>query len=585
MKRKVTSLSIFLFAIIITAVCIFLSLPNNKVIQAFDKNKLNLVIGGEIINDTPKIVDQQILLSMGIIKKYFDPNIYWDASLKKVTITTKNRVVRMKTDSLNAKVNNKDITLKIPVTIENNRVLIPIEFLSDFYNLDINYLKTLNVIIIDYKSSLKQMAEPITKNAVIRKGRSIHYPIIKKINLNTEKNEDTSLRIYEEYDGWYKVRAVDGSVGFIEKKFVTVKSTTPPQELPNEEDTNTAWKPAKGKINLVWEMMYESVPRLSKIKKMEGLDVVSPTWFQLESSKGDLINRAQPSYVAWAHKNGYKVWALLSNDFNDTQMTGNFLNNTDARDRLISYILTYSVLYKLDGINIDFENINLEDKEALTQFVREITPFLKEQGLVVSIDIGIPDGSNNYSKCYDRVAIGEVVDYVMLMAYDQHWRTSPVSGSVAQFSWVQDNLVKTLKSIPKQKLLLGLPFYTRLWKEEVDVNGKVKVSNPEVLSMEETKKVVLENNGVVSWDNKSGQFYTEFMKDKCTYKIWIEDENSINLKSSLIQKYSLAGAASWRRNDENPVIWEVLNKNLKLLSYYQEWAEQNNNKEYVYNIR
>jgi spore germination protein YaaH len=562
----------------------FLSLPNNKVVQAFDKNKLNLVIGGEIINETPRIMEDQILLSIDTIKKYFDPNIYWDKALKKVTITTKNRVIRMKTDSLNAKVNDKDVTLKIPVTVENNIVLIPIEFLSDFYKININYNKAGSVVIIDYKTSIKQIATPITKGAVVRKGRSIHNPIIKKMDILSVKPEEIQLRIFGENNGWYKVRTIDGSVGFIQKKFVVVKKVVVKENSQPEEETNIIWKPAIGKINLVWQMMYEPIKKLSRIKKVDGLDVVSPTWFQLENSTGELINRSESSYVVWAHKNGYKVWALLSNDFTDPVMTGKFLNNTDSRDRLIRYILMYASLYNLDGINIDFENINLEDKAALTQFVREITPFLKLQGLVVSIDVGIPDGSDNFSKCYDRVAIGKVVDYVMLMAYDQHWRTSPEAGSVAQISWVEDNLAKTLNSIPKEKLLLGLPFYTRLWKEETDNTGKIKVSNPEVLSMEDVKKIISDNKASVIWDNESGQFYTEFKKDNSLFKIWIEDGNSIDLKSSLIQKYKLAGAASWRKSDESPEIWRVLNKNLKQLDYYQEWVDQNVDKKYILNL-
>ncbi len=245
-------------------------------------------------------------------------------------------------------------------------------------------------------------------------------------------------------------------------------------------------------------------------------------------------------------------------------------------------LLIYASLYNLDGINIDFENIYKEDKDALTQFVRELTPLLKEQGLIVSIDVTIPDGSDTWSKCYDRKALGEIVDYVMLMTYDQHWATSPVAGSVAQITWVEKNLVKVLDMVPREKLLLGLPFYTRLW-EETTVLGLKKVTNPKVLSMDAARKLVNDNNVEIMWDEKSGQFYAEYKNDGKTYKVWLEDENSINLKSSLVLKYKLAGACAWRRGDESPVIWEVLNKNLKLARNYSEWMESNTGTTYVYN--
>ncbi len=589
MKRKVIVFSVFILLSLLIAggagylIYRFYFMPNSTVVEAFEEGKLNLVIEGEVVKTgQPKIVDEDILLPLNVIKQYFDPNIYWDDVLKKVTVTTRDRVIRMKTDSLNALVNNKPITLKIPVTQDNGVIYVPIQFLSDFYGIDISYIKGNNVIVIDYKNSLRQLAEPISPKAVIRTGKTIHFPIIKKFDLNSEKTEENTMRIFEEYDKWYKVRTSDGEIGYIEKQYVVVKRMMVKRE-PEEESKNSTWKPEKGKINLVWEMMYSKRPELAKIGKMDGLDVVSPTWFQIANEGGTLINRADATYVDWAHKNGYKVWALMSNDFGNTSMTTKFLNNTDARDNVIKQMLAFAALYKLDGINIDFENVNKEDKNVLTQFIREITPFFKEQGLVVSMDVTVPDGSDNWSLCYDRKALGQIVDYIMLMTYDQYWATSPKAGSVAQITWVESNLNKVLEMVPREKLLLGLPFYTRLWKEEPDKDGKIKVSNPKVLSMEDAKKLVKENNAPVTWDEKSGQFYAEYKKDNATYKVWLEDENSINLKSALAQKYKLAGTAAWRRSDEAQAVWGVLNKNLKVLENYQDWAAENKEKKYAFN--
>ncbi|HOJ10518.1 MAG TPA: glycosyl hydrolase family 18 protein [Clostridiales bacterium] len=577
----------------------FFFMPNNSITAAFETEGLHLVIEDEevVSKYPPKIMDDEILLPLEIVKKYFDKTIYWDESLKKVTITTKDRVIRMKTNELEALVNNKPVNLNIPAIEENGEVYIPIEFLSDFYNIDIDYIKSDNVIIIDPRYSMVQIAEPISPKAVIRKGPSKNHPIIKKLQFTEINNETNSykvdddngnsgktlLRIFKEYDKWYKVRTQEGEIGYIEKKFVSVKWLTVNLNILPREKEMELWNPEAGKINLVWEMMYGQRPDLSKIGKIEGLDVISPTWFQLKDDEGNVINRADATYVDWAHKNGYKIWALFSNDFQDIKASSRFLNNTDARDNAIRQILTYASLYKLDGINIDFENIYKEDKDALTQFVREITPFLKEQGLVVSMDVTIPDGSDTWSKCYDRTSIGEIVDFVMLMAYDQHWSSSPVAGSVAQLSWVENNIVKMLKIVPKEKLLLGLPFYTRLWQEETVKGGRVKVTNPKVLSMDNARKMIAENDTTVKWDEESGQFYSQFNKDGKVYKIWLEDENSINLKSSLVHKYKLAGTAAWRRSDEAAVIWNILNENLKIVNNYQEWQDRNKITNYVYN--
>ena len=591
LKRAVAVVLVFLFVL----ACIgglgytlyyvynMLFAENHKVVPAFEETGINLVVEGEVVlsGGKPRIVDEEILLPIDTIKKYFDPHIYWDENLKKVTITTKDRVIRMKTDSLDAVVNNKPMTLSIPATEDKGVVYIPIEFLSDFYGIEITCINDSSVVVIDYKNSIRQIAEPIDSKAVVRKGRSIRYPIIREFVLENGSPEENSMRIFEEYDKWYKVRTMDGAVGYIEKRYVVVKRMMV-KKIPEEEPKSTAWKPEKGRINLVWEMMYSKVPDLAAIGKIEGLDVISPTWFQLANENGKLINRAVPKYVEWAHQNGYKVWALFGNDFGNIKMTEKFLNNTDARDNAIKELLAYAALYKLDGINIDFENIYKKDKDALTQFVRELTPLVREQGLVVSMDVTVPDGSDTWSLCYDRKALGETVDYVMLMTYDQHWKSSPKAGSVAQVTWVEKNLKKVLGMVPGEKLLLGLPFYTRLWVEEKDANGKTKVSNPKVLTMENAWKLIEENKAQVTWDEESGQFYTEFSKDNVTYKIWLEDANSINMKTALVHKYKLAGAAAWRRSDETPEVWKVLNENLKLTNNYQEWKAENSGKIPVY---
>ncbi len=529
----------------------------------------------------PVIIDDEILFPIDTVRKYFDPNIYWDEELKKVTITTENKVIRLKTDSLEALINNKPVAMKIPVRIEKEITYIPIEFLSELYGIEVNFLKEKNIIIVDFNNRVKQTAEPAGDKAVVRKLPSIRAPILKKFGQPDISAESQSLLVFEMHDKWYKVRTSEGIIGYMEKKHVVIKGMTI-AKFPEPEPADEPWKPEDGKINLVWEMMYTKRPDLSKIENMEGLDILSPTWFQLANSQGTLINRADAKYVEWAHENGYKVWALLANDFNDPAMTRKFLNNTDSRDALIRQLLTYASLYKLDGINIDFENIYKEDKNALTQFVRELTPFLKEQGLVVSMDVTVPDGSDNWSLCYDRPALGGIVDYIMLMTYDQHWSSSPKSGSVAQISWVEKNLEKTLELVPANKLLLGLPFYTRLWKEEPGENGKVKVTS-QALTMDQARKAVIDNGGSINWDEESGQFYGEYKKDNIIYKVWLEDKNSINLKSSLVQKYDLAGAASWSRTFEQPEIWTVLNTNLKSLKSYQAWADENKDRKYVFN--
>jgi spore germination protein YaaH len=548
-------------------------MPNNDVVPAFSEGGLNVVVEGDVIRGKgePKIMDGRILLPLDIVRDYIDPEINWDSKLHKLTITTADRVVRMKTDSLEAFVNNKPVTLNIPVSEADGSVLVPIEFLSELYNIGISFIADNNVVVVDFKDRARQLAEPQNAKAVVRNGDSIFNPIVKR--LDSENADENELRVFGDSEKWYRVRTADGIVGFIEKKYVTVREA-PAEKIPDEKEEKPAWKPRTGKLSMAWDYAYNMKINLSKREKIEGLDILSPTWFQVVGEDGAIKNSGDAGYVEWAHNNGYQVWALFSNSFGDPEKSGRFLRNTDSRDNAIRQVLALASLYKVDGINVDFENLLDSDKDALTQFVRELTPLLREQGVVVSIDV-------NTLGCYDRKALGEAVDFVVLMAYDQHWAGGSEAGSVAELDWVDRTVRSFLNVIPEEKLILGIPFYTRLWKEDAGEDGKIKLTS-QALSMAAINKILKENKAPVRWDETSGQFYSEYKKEGATYKVWLEDENSINLRTSLVQKYGLAGAAAWRLEFELPSVWPRISGNLKTVTSYAEWEKLNQGKNYVF---
>jgi len=315
------------------------------------------------------------------------------------------------------------------------------------------------------------------------------------------------------------------------------------------------------KINLTWHYIWNSSPDMSNVKKIDGLNVVSPTWFTLANANGDLEDRGSVSYSSWAHRNGYKVWALVDNQFN-SELTTKLLGNPSARTRFINNLISCSKKYKLDGINIDFENMYIKDKNAFTQFMKELSKQTEANGLVLSVDVSIIAVNSNWSESFDRAALSKVVDYVALMAYDQHWGGSPVSGSVAQLTWVEQSLMRVLQEVPKEKLLLGVPFYTRIWEEEY-VNGNSKpVVTSRAISMDEAERIIVENKAAKTWDSISGQYYVTYKIGNSTYKMWVEDEKSIKLKAELVNKYRLAGIASWKYGLEKNEVWDTIAKTI-----------------------
>lgn len=549
--------------------------PNNNVVPPFDAPGVRLVVGGNLINTNrpPIIRDGQVLLSFDDIKANIDPYIWFDEALQKITVTTKDRVIRMKTGSLEALVNEKPMELKFPAVEENGSLYLPIDFLRDFYKITVRYEPDNDVVIVDFKNQTAETAYPNDARTVVRRGMSIKEPIVKKFtgygekNLIVAKTIENSLLIFEDHDEWYKVRANDGTLGYVKKEEVTLSGPNAVVEEPEEEEPPLL---TQGKINLVWDMTYSKHNIELNTDTTPGIDVISPTWFEIVDREGTIKNRAEPSYMEYAHSNGWQVWALFSNDFDDIEGTSLILNNSDKRQEIIRNILAYAALYKLDGINLDFENIYKRDRDAYTQFVREFYPLAKEQGLFVSVDVSVPDGSDNWSKCYDRKALAESVDYVCLMSYDQHWASSPKAGSTAELTWVEENINKTLREVPPEKLLLGIPLYTRLWTT-VTEDGQVRLQS-KALNITSAWKEIEDNEAVVAWNETSGQYQANFEKDGVIHQLWIEDADSVNMKSSLIHKYDLAGACVWAANFADEKVFNVLDRNLKKVADYNEWS-------------
>lgn len=255
---------------------------------------------------------------------------------------------------------------------------------------------------------------------------------------------------------------------------------------------------------------------------------MSPTFASLTRlGKGEIktnIGQAGQNYITWAHNNGYKVWAMVSNN-SMKETTSEILRDYTLRETLINNIVKLTMDYEIDGINIDFENIYQEDKEFFSRFIIELAPRLREYGKVLSVDVTAPDGSEDWSLCYDRNVIGREADYIIFMGYDQYGATSPKEGTTAGADWVETNIKKFLgqEGVEPEKLILGMPFYTRLWKEQ---NGEVDSS---VVSMKNVDSVLPE--GIQkTWNADLKQNYVEYTEAGTVYKMWIEDLDSIKEK-------------------------------------------------------
>lgn len=529
----------------------FFLYKNLQIISPFPEDKPVLIIENQVfLDDIPFIIENNhVLISYDIIKDNLDPYIFWDSSENNIIITTYNKTVRLATESLTAMINTKPVEISFPAKV-SDKPYIPIRLLEDLYDIKVKVLPDKNRVIID-KNLKTWYVGTVKANTAMKQSPSWFSSRITKLS-----SGDT-LSVYDHIKGWYQVRTSDGLLGYIPEKNLEVSKVHKNQEAKPDK----AYKPGRGKLNMVWDYIHSITPDKTGEIPPKGLDIISPTWFSITDGKGTIKSKADIAYIEWAHKNNLAVWALIDNSF-DPDITHEFLSSSETRDKLIRQILMYADLFHLDGINIDFENVYLKDKELLVQFIRELTPVLREAGITVSMDVTVKSTSENWSLFYDRRELGKVLDYVVLMAYDEHWATSPVSGSVASIGWVERGIVSLLEDVPAEKIILGLPFYTREWQEAPAENGQLKVKS-KAISMNQAKQILKKNNAPITWDEQAGQNFAYYTKGDSVFKIWLEDERSIQLKTELVNKYDLAGASAWRKDFEEPEIWEVIYENLK----------------------
>ncbi len=505
-----------------------------------------------IVDKYPKVINGNIYLSLEFVKSYFNDDFYWDAKEKILTLTTLNKVLRMKTDELTYELNNNPMPLNIPVITIDNVPFIPLTLVEKFADYDFDK-REIGTIVIKNKLEDKNVAIVKDDDSRVYKLRDDSSPLIQKVSSSDElviQSDDDAI--------WTKVLTNDGFLGYIKKDSIDTKVVLGKPSIKEAYDYDRRMT-FEGGLNLTWNYVSSAVANTKLKEKLEGvygLDVISPTWFHFQKEDGTLSNLADLDYVREAHNRGIQVWALFSNKF-DKKLTHEVLSSTTARKKVIKQLLYYAKIYELDGINVDFENVSKKDGEYFVQFMKELTPYLKEEDLVVSVDMYVP---KPWTMHYGRKEVGEIVDYVMVMAYDEHWGTSPKAGSVASLPFVDDGIEKTLKEVPKEKVVLGLPFYTRIWKETTE-NGETKVKSKAV-SMEVAFDNFSKEGAKFKWLEDIGQFYGEYDKDGVKYKVWLEDVNSIEAKMGVYKKYDLAGVASWQLGLEKKDVWNTLKKYL-----------------------
>ena len=550
-KKKKRIIKIFIAILLVIIIGIIGYKANDYII--LDKNKnINLVINNKNVTSNLKkdiiIENDNIYLSKQDLGNFFDKYIYEDKENNNIVTTYNNKIASISLQKNQININGSNKETYTHAEKRDETIYIPIKELEDVYGIEIKYIEKSKVLTID-SISKEQKKAIITKDVPVKSSTKFIAKTIDRIK------KGSYVVVISEDKGYAKIRTENGKIGFVKSK--KIANTVVVREEMKES------KQIEGKVNLVWDYYSEvaSAPDRTGIT-MDGVNVVSPAFFHL-NSKGELIEnigQEGKKYIEWAHNNGYKIWPMVQNAGSGMiNVTSEIMNDYNKRQKLINEIVSACVKYKLDGINLDFENMKQEDKNMYSRFIIELTPRLKDMGLVVSVDVTAPDGSETWSMCFDRHVIGDVADYIVFMAYDHYGASSNKSGTTSGYNWVELSLNKFLKTeeIESQKIILAIPLYARLWTE--DSSGKVvKQSTVPIKSME---SIILE--GVEKqWNNDLKQYYVEYKENSYTKKIWVEDEKSLKEKISLITNNNLGGVASWEKGMETDNFWTFLNQEI-----------------------
>ena len=550
-KKKKIIVRSFITIIAIVVLCIIAYIANDYIILGKNKTT-NLVINNSNVTENLKkeifIDGDNIYLSKEDLANFFDKYIYEDEENNQIITTYEDKIATMGFDEKQIEINGSEVSTYAHAIEKDDSIYIPITELKDVYGIEIEYIQDSDVLTID---SISREQKKAISNGNLAVKSSTNF-IAKTVDRT--KKGDYVIVISDDGKN-ARIRTANGKIGYVKSK--KLANTVVTRQSIEEE------KQIDGKVNLVWDY-YSQVANAPNREgtSIEGINVVSPAFYHLNTD-GELeenVGEEGQVYIDWAHNNEYKVWAMVQNAGSGMMnVTSEIMNHYDNRQKLIEAIIDECMKYDLDGINIDFENMKKEDVDLFSRFIIELEPRLREIGVVLSVDVTAPDGSDTWSLCFDRHVLGDVADYLIFMAYDQYGASSDKAGTTAGYDWVELNLKKFLETyeVESDKLILAIPLYARLWT--LDSNGDIEGQT--AIPMNEIDESI-PSDAERKWDDDLKQNYVEYVDGNLTKKIWIEDIDSLKEKVSLINKYKLGGVASWELGMETDDVWSMIKQEL-----------------------
>ena len=529
----------------------------SEVYRTTFENEAAVILDGEYIepDDSASYANVVILsgmpyLELNFTKRFFDNGYVYDEDAQVLRYTTDKDIISVNIGDNTYSVGRSEESIDAPVIRqEGGGIYLAAQFVRKFTDFGYSLYEDPSRIVIE-RAGWEKKTATVKKKTQIRRLGGPKSKIIKFAS------KDDEVVVIDEIGKWTEVMSSDGVIGYCLDKYLTGKSTeTVEATLPEREYRHIK---IDGKVSMGWVQIMDKPGNVSIDSVLRkaggGINVLSPTWFRLADNKGGIENIASYDYVNKCHDMGLQVWALVNNFDNKEVSSSVVLSSASARDNLINNLIGAAVAYDIDGINVDFEYLQETDGDGFLEFIRELSIKCKNNDLVLSIDNYVP---SSFHAFYDYAEQGKYADYVVIMAYDEHYSGSDDPGSVSSIGFVETAVSDMLTYVPADQIVLGLPFYYRLWMtNETGLTSSV-------VHMDETDELLEKYGAVTNWLDDVGQSFAEFDKDGVHYQAWIEDTRSMELKLSVMKDNNLAGAAFWKLGLEPDSAWEVIREYLQ----------------------
>lgn len=519
-------------------------MAGNEYFNLTDENSVALIQNGELLEEQAVLIGGEPYAAYTYVESRLNSCFYWDEETKGILLTTSGGVqTLLPGDAAVAKTPGGQPAVQQE---SDGTVYISLDVVKEYTDLDYAYYSDPNRVVIRNEWDGVEQATVQSDTAQVRQKGGI-----KSLILADVQKGDTLLYL-ENLDNWCKVMTADGYTGYIQTEDISE---------PEAIEARTAKKDSyeritrDHKINLVWHQSTstESNDAMAEMTaEMTGVNVISPTWFSVTDETGTISSLASADYVKLAHEAGREVWGLIDN-FNEAFDETTDLAYASVRSRIIEQLLAEAASCGMDGINVDFENLKEAGIPHYLQFLRELTSAAHAQNLVVSVDTPVPQA---YTMYYQRGEQARFVDYMIVMAYDEHFAGSEEAGSVSSLPFVQQAVEEMTRVMPADQVICGIPFYTRVWTEKF---GQSAITS-EVLGMDGAKNYAKENQMTETWDASLGQNVATVETSDARYTIWMEDEQSMEEKLKVIQSADLAGVAEWKLGFECADVWSLISK-------------------------